>query len=277
MQTKLGHDPRLIKAMIPDFAVGCRRPTPGNGYLEALTQDNVRVITDGIERIAEDGIVLTTGELVKIDIFICATGFDVSFSPRYPVIGSKGIALADQWKTKPEAYMSLAVENFPNYFSESGLAILSEMCMLTDAVFLGPNSPAGHGSILPIIEHATKYMINVIKKIQTKGIKTMSPSHEAVRDFNEHVTQYMDRTAWTSPCRSWFKNGTIDGPVTATHPGSRIHWFHMLDEPNFEDFNLTYTSSNRFSYLGSGFSTREAPGLDSAYYLDDPQEGYKKY
>ena len=144
-------------------------------------------------------------------------------------------------------------------------------------MFLGPNSPTGHASILPIIEHATKYMINIIKKMQTKGIKTIMPAPEAVRDFNIHITKYMERTAWTTPCRSWFKNGTIDGPVVALHPGSRIHWFHMLDEPNWEDYQVSYTSSNRFAYLGSGFSTREKPGLDIAYYLDDPQEGYKSY
>jgi hypothetical protein len=30
--------------VIPEFAVGCRRVTPGPGYLEALCQDNVRVL-----------------------------------------------------------------------------------------------------------------------------------------------------------------------------------------------------------------------------------------
>lgn len=118
MKSKLGNDQRLIKHMIPDFAVGCRRPTPGNGYLEALTQPNVRVVTEGIDHVEEDGIVLETGELIKIDAFICATGFDVSFSPRFPMIGHNGVSLAEQWREKPEAYMSLAIENFPNYFSK---------------------------------------------------------------------------------------------------------------------------------------------------------------
>lgn len=144
-------------------------------------------------------------------------------------------------------------------------------------MFLGPNAPIGHGSVIPIIEHATKYIINVIKKLQTQGIKTITPTREAVRDFNAHTTEYMKRTAWTTPCRSWFKNGKIDGPVVALHPGSRIHWFHMLEEPRYEDFDISYLSINRFEYLGNGFSRREATGLDSAYYLDDPEEGYKKY
>ncbi|KIW30173.1 uncharacterized protein PV07_05935 [Cladophialophora immunda] len=260
MTAKLGRDERLVKHLIPDFAVGCRRPTPGNGYLEALTQSNVRVVTDHIERIEERGIVLETGELLEVDVFICATGFDISFCPRFPLIGRGGVSLEDQWKQKPEAYLSLAAPNFPNYF-----------------MFLGPNAPIGHGSVLPIVEHAAKYIINVLRKAQTQGIKNLSPSAAAVRDFNDHVTEYMTRTAWSTGCRSWFKNGKIDGPVVALHPGSRIHWFHMLDHPRLEDFEIEYSSPNRFAYLGNGFSTREGPGLDTAYYFDDPEHGFEEY
>ena len=34
------------------------------------------------------------------------------------MIGLNG-DLRDQWKTIPEAYMGIAVENMPNYFSQS--------------------------------------------------------------------------------------------------------------------------------------------------------------
>lgn len=70
MKSKLQND-RLEKHMIPDFAVGCRRPTPGNGYLEALSMSNVRVVTDHIQEIVPEGIKLTTGELIAVDAFIC--------------------------------------------------------------------------------------------------------------------------------------------------------------------------------------------------------------
>lgn len=118
MKTKLGSNERLIEKMIPDFAVGCRRPTPGNGYLEALSKPNVRVVTDHIEKIVPEGIALATGEVLKVDTFICATGFDISFSPRFSLVGKNGAKLSEQWKDMPTAYLSVAVENFPNYFSE---------------------------------------------------------------------------------------------------------------------------------------------------------------
>lgn len=117
MTLKLKGNKELLEKMIPDFAVGCRRPTPGNGYLEALTSPNVRVVTDEIEKVVPEGIMLKTGELLNVDIFVCATGFDISFCPRFPIVGRNEHSLRDQWAEKPEAYLSLAAENFPNYFS----------------------------------------------------------------------------------------------------------------------------------------------------------------
>ena len=123
MKTKLGNDERLINAMVPDFGVACRRPTPGNGYLEALSAANVRVVTDNIASIVPEGIRLTTDEIVKVDAFICATGFDISFFPRFTVTGRGGKVLSEQWAQKPEAYLSVAAENFPNYFSMCALPL----------------------------------------------------------------------------------------------------------------------------------------------------------
>jgi cation diffusion facilitator CzcD-associated flavoprotein CzcO len=52
MIRKLSQDPRLIDKVIPkDFNVGCRRPTPGNGFLEALTANNTTCFTDPIDKI----------------------------------------------------------------------------------------------------------------------------------------------------------------------------------------------------------------------------------
>ena len=142
-------------------------------------------------------------------------------------------------------------------------------------VFLGPNAPIGHGSVLPIVEHSTKYIIRMLYKCQMQGIKAVEPQQQAVDDFIEHVDTFVQRTAWTSHCRSWFKNDQIDGPIIALHPGSRIHWFHMLDNPRLEDYDWTPHKKNRFFYLGNGFSTKEAEGRDSAYYYDNPDEGYE--
>ncbi|KAJ5738507.1 hypothetical protein N7493_001662 [Penicillium malachiteum] len=229
-------------ALLPDFAVGCRRPTPGNGYLEALTKPNVHVVTDHISHVVPEGIVLVTGETVHINTFICPTGFDLSFAPRFSVVGRHGRDLAEEWKKKPRAYLSVAAPDFPNYF----------------------NKYATHS-----------YLHRSL--IQVCGIKAVSPLASAVDEFDTHINEFMKRTAWTTPCRSWFKNGTVDGPIVALHPGSRIHWFHMLADIRFEDWEFTYLTRNRFQYLGNGFSTMEEPGKDTTRYFDQPQDGYRSF
>lgn len=155
------------------------------------------------------------------------------------------------------------------------LRYLTDYNNLTSVVFLGPNAPIGHGSVLPIVEHAAKYIIRMLHKCQTQDIKAVTVKQAAVDDFDEHVQTFMKRTAWTTHCRSWFKNGKIEGPVVALHPGSRVHWFHMLDEPRYEDYEWQRLNSNRFSYLGNGFSVKEAEGKDSTYYFDNPDDGYE--
>ncbi|KAH6975459.1 hypothetical protein BKA56DRAFT_89961 [Ilyonectria sp. MPI-CAGE-AT-0026] len=256
MTDALQGDKRLCDAMVPDFPLGCRRLTPGVGYLEALKAPNVTVVTDPITRVVPQGLETSTGELIKVDAIVCATGFNVSFCPRFPILGRKG-NLQDKWtREMPKSYMSCAVPGFPNYFT-----------------FLGPNAPIGHGSVFTIAEHIAKYMTKIIKKCQTEGIKAISPSQSAVDELSEHTQIFMPRTAWTGNCISWFKNGTVDGPVTALHPGSRIHFFHMMENFRGEDWEYTYMrKGNRFLYLGNGFSTREEEGEDSTWYLDEPDK-----
>ncbi|KAF2712993.1 phenylacetone monooxygenase [Pleomassaria siparia CBS 279.74] len=260
MTHELGGDERLCGALIPKFPVGCRRLTPGTGYLKALTAPKTRLITEGIARIIPEGVELVSGEKVTLDTIVCATGFDVSFRPRFPLVGREG-NLQDIWaKQLPRAYMSCAVSGFPNYF-----------------MFLGPNAPIGHGSVFTITEHIAKYIVRVIKKIQTEGITAVAPSPEAVAEFAEHIDTFMPRTAWQGSCRSWFKGGSKDGPVTALHPGSRIHFFHMLETFRGEDWLYTYkkgVKANRFVYLGNGFSSKELDGSDTTWYLDEPDKLY---
>lgn len=119
MSHALNQDETLMKALIPEFSVGCRRVTPGTGYLAALTQPNVQTVTTGIEEVLPEGIKLTNGELVAVDAIVCATGFNLSFVPRIPIIGESG-NLQDIWRDSvPAAYMSCMIPGMPNYFSES--------------------------------------------------------------------------------------------------------------------------------------------------------------
>ncbi|KAI2467497.1 cyclohexanone monooxygenase [Annulohypoxylon bovei var. microspora] len=254
MRAKLAQKPSLADHLIPKFAFGCRRPTPGNGYLEALTSDNVDPVFTPIEEVTSTGLRTTDGHHYEVDALVCATGFNVSFRPRFPLIGLEGENLQDRWtKNTPKSYLSMMVDGFPNYFTS-----------------LGPHSPVGHGSIIPVIEVVADYILAVMKKVQCQSIRSVDVKREAVEDFSHHADEFLKRTAWSDGCSSWFKNGTVDGPVVAIWPGSRLNWFEALREPRYEDFNYKYATGNRFQYFGNGFTQREIEGSDLTWYLDSP-------
>lgn len=96
-----------------------KRPTPGNGYLECLTnEEKCEVNFSPIKEITENAILTADGKSHHIDVLVCATGFDVSFKPRFVVAGRNGLKLGEAWKDRPSTYLSATAPGFPNYFSE---------------------------------------------------------------------------------------------------------------------------------------------------------------
>ncbi|KAI1329152.1 hypothetical protein F5Y16DRAFT_113280 [Xylariaceae sp. FL0255] len=254
MKAGLGGDEKLCQALIPTYPLGCRRMTPAPGYLEALRAPNTEVITEDIASFVPEGLQLESGIIIKLDAIICATGFDTSFLPRFPLVGRNGNVQDIFAKETPKSYMSCALAGVPNYFT-----------------IMGPSAPIGHGSVFTLSEHIARYITRVIQKCQEEGVKAICPSDGAVTDFSEHIATFMPRTSWASSCSSWFKGGKTDGPVTALHPGSRIHFFHMLEHFRGEDWEYTHDtpSGNRFNYLGNGFSIKELdPAFNSTWYLE---------
>ncbi|KAH7245004.1 putative monooxygenase [Fusarium tricinctum] len=227
------------KALLAEYM---KRVSPGIGYLEAMNETNVRVVLDPIDSVVKEGIRLKTGKTILIDVLICATGFDLSWKPRFPIHGRNGINLQDQFEVRPVGYLGISVPNMPNYL-----------------VYFGLNSPLAHGSVLPSFEHITMYMIRMIHK----------PSKQAISDFVEHADAFFPRTVWSTECRSWFKG------VYALHPGSRVYWVYMMNEPRYEDYNWKTINRNKFAYLGNGFSLREVENKDITWFLDEPEAGYK--
>lgn len=53
MKSKLASKPGLYEALEPRFVPGCRRLTPGPGYLEALTEENVEFIRTPISKVLD--------------------------------------------------------------------------------------------------------------------------------------------------------------------------------------------------------------------------------
>ena len=205
MKRRLAGKPELVDELIPSFPPVCRRLTPGPGYLEALTDDKVDIIKSPITKVDADGIITADGKYHPTDTLVCATGFDTSFTPRFPIIGRNGVPLAQRWKQTPETYLSFATDGFPNYF-----------------ICLGPNAALGEGNLLLLVEKEINYFTECVLKMQRDNIRSMSVRREAVKRFTQHCDQYFSRTVFSLKCRSWYKGGTEDGRVTALWSGKLL-------------------------------------------------------
>lgn len=96
------------------------RLTPGNGYLETLIKDNVELLVGHIDKVTETGIQMKDGTFQEYDAIVCATGFDVSFKPRWEMVGRDGRNLAKEWANDAQGYFSLCVSGYPNHFFFNG-------------------------------------------------------------------------------------------------------------------------------------------------------------
>ncbi|PWN92577.1 FAD/NAD(P)-binding domain-containing protein [Acaromyces ingoldii] len=256
MQAKLEAKPHIAKFLKPNFPVGCRRLTPGPGYLESLNGDDVGFVTDEIARIDESGIVDKKGAHREYDAIVCATGFDTTYQPRFPILGREGSNLHKKWSQFPETYCSVAVDGFPNYF-----------------IVNGPNSAAGSGDLVVLLQTEVDYAVQCLQKLQLEGYKSLEVKREAVEEFQEYAQTYFKKTVFGTKCRTWYKSGRSEGPVTALWPGSILHGVKTLLRPRWEDYKLEplpESRRNRFQYLGNGYTVAEEDGLDTAWYVMEP-------
>ncbi|KAM3417956.1 hypothetical protein BST61_g6168 [Cercospora zeina] len=250
MEKKLVGDQSLAEALIPkQFPVGCKRPTPGTGYLEALTQPNVTTFTgSGLERVTAKGFLSPDGKEHEVDVIICATGFDTSWVPRFPIVAN-GVNLQDIYREKPVGYLGVAAPRMPNYMT-----------------VYGPYGPLGQGSAMPMIDVFIKYILQMIEHIQLEDVKSVTPKQTVIDQYAEHADLFNDRTVWNAPCRSWFKGNKIEGRIML-HPGTRNQYMLLMHKCRLQDYDIEYRSPNMWNWLGNGYSTRDISGQDLTWYL----------
>ncbi|KAK0392925.1 hypothetical protein NLU13_2419 [Sarocladium strictum] len=262
LREKLQGRDDIFTAMLPKFAAGCRRLTPGPGYLEALTQDNVEFVSTPIDEVTPEGIKLASGEVITLDVVVCATGYDVEAPPQFDVVGRGGITLADRCKPHVESYLAIAVDRFPNFFSVGG-----------------PGSALGSGSLVSVFEAQGDYVVKAIRKMQKEDYATIEVRPERVADFSQYIDEYFKRTVYTDDCSSWYRQGRTGARITALWPGASMHCLEALRSPRWEDyiFESADPTGNHLRWLGNGWSTVLKDG-DPSWFLDAdvvdlPEEG----
>ncbi|CAH0044905.1 unnamed protein product [Clonostachys solani] len=241
MKRFFGGDERLYQGFKPDFPIGCRRITPGDAFMKALTKENVDAHFTGVASVTEDGVVGDDGIERKCDTIICATGFDTTWRPQFPIIGKNGVNLQDKWANETNGYLGLAapgdvLPEIPNF-----------------VIFVGPAWPVTNGSISGPLTQVTKYAIQCIRKMQTDNIKSWAPKQSVTDKFNQHVQEWYKYTIWKNECRSWFKNQET-GRIHAVWPGSALHYREAITKVRWEDMEIDYHEDNMWGLLGLGYT-----------------------
>jgi len=225
IESKVGDDPELMAKCLPDYAPLARRLVVDNGWYDALLQDNVDMVTDGIARITSTGIVSNAGEEIKVDAIALAAGFEVS---RYmwPVkyVGREGVTLEDLWdKDGARAYLGMAIPRFPNLF-----------------IFYGPNAQPRAGGFLSWIEIWSRYIAQSVVMMIEGGFRSMEARQDVHDEYNERMDAAMKDLIWER-----------EGPTTTTNyyvnkhgrQGVQMPWlladYHeLVIAPDPDDFNL---------------------------------------
>ncbi len=68
MAQKLQHQQGLCDKLIPKWELGCRRITPGEGYLESFLRPNVELTQSPIVEVTETGVRTADGMFREVDV-----------------------------------------------------------------------------------------------------------------------------------------------------------------------------------------------------------------
>jgi cation diffusion facilitator CzcD-associated flavoprotein CzcO len=184
------HDPILRLKLTPDYEYGCKRVLRSDDYYPALQRDNVELVTEGIDRVTENGIETVDGVLREFDVIIFGTGFaSQAFQGSLRIAGRNGITLGDRWGTNPEAFLGITVDGFPNMF-----------------LVYGPNTNLNHNSVMTMMEAQQGYIVAAVKHLIAEPAVSLEVDARTLREFVDEVQERLQASSFSSDCSSWYKN-----------------------------------------------------------------------
>jgi len=217
-------DPRLAKALTPDYTLGCKRILISNKWLPMFNRDNVELVTSGIQELREHSVVLKDGREIPADCVILGTGFVTDpriYMKNFPCNGLPGRELMQDWKDGAEAYYGTTVAGYPNLFQ-----------------LVGPNTGLGHNSIVFMIEAQVHYVMQCLKLLKDKGADYLDLKPEAQTEFNRDLQSQFKGTVWASGCSSWYQQA--DGRNVALWPGSTWRFWLQTRRVKQADYTFGY-------------------------------------
>jgi len=157
--------------------------------------------------------------LHELDVLVLATGFRAdAFMRPMRVTGRDGHTLDQIWAKRPNAYLSISIPDFPNFF------------MLN-----GPNGPVGNFSLIEVAELQFAYVMQLVERLRSGECREISATREAMDAFEAVRTEAAKKTVWVTGCRSWYLD---DRGIPATWPWPFARFREEMREPALANFEL---------------------------------------
>lgn len=219
--SELSDKTKLLDKVVPPYPPFGKRMLMDNGWYRMLRNEKVKLVSDPITEIRADRVITKDGVEHEADVLIVATGFDVlRFLTSFEIRGRSGRRLRDVWEDdNAKAYLGMNIPDFPNFF-----------CMY------GPNLQPGHGgSLIFVVEMQMRYIMDVLKKMLTRGLGAVECRQDVHDAYNEQVDQLHANMVWTHPgMETYYRNAR--GRIVVNSPYRNAVYYEMTRQANLEEF-----------------------------------------
>ena len=188
----------ILAPLIPPYPFGTKRPSLQRDYFYMCSKPNVDVISiknNPIVELTENGIILEDKSFYEVDAIALATGFDAVTGPLIAagIKNTKGVSLGELWKDGVKTYMGIAAHGFPNMFFT-----------------YGPQAPTAFSNGPTCLEIQSRFIMNVIKKMEKENIKYINPTAEAEEKFVKGIHELASKSLFPL-ADSWYMGANIPG------------------------------------------------------------------
>ncbi|MEU0468851.1 NAD(P)/FAD-dependent oxidoreductase [Amycolatopsis sp. NPDC006131] len=222
-------DPETRRKLMPE-GLYARRPLCDSGFYETFNRPNVSLVNvkeNPIKEITPKGVVTADGVLHKLDVLICATGFDAVDGNymRVDIRGRGGEKLKDHWSGGPTSYLGMATSGFPNLF-----------------MILGPNGP--FTNLPPSIEAQVDWIGDTVRHVSDTdaGWLDVAPAAEAA--WTDTCAEIANQTLFAQAA-SWIFGANIPGK-------KRTVMFYLGGLKNYRQLLATEAAKGYPSFVREG-------------------------
>jgi cation diffusion facilitator CzcD-associated flavoprotein CzcO len=213
-------DPELRERLRPGYRAGCKRLVVSPDFYDAIQAPTAELVDVPIERVEPGGVRTADGVLHELDVLVLATGFHAdAFMRPMAVTGRGGVTLAERWSPRPNAYLSISMPDFPNFFMVNG-----------------PNGPVGNFSLIEVAERQFAYILQLVALLRDGRARAVAPTTRAMEEHEAARVEAARGSIWVTGCTSWYLD---DRGIPATWPWTFARFREVMAAPDLDCYELT--------------------------------------